>query len=297
VGIVFRASYVGTGQRQGEWSYNLNSPVPDARLYIEKPRPFPKYSGIQYQTNGAGHQYHALELEAKRRMAAGLHFEVNWTWARDIGDLERGNEPENPFDRTRERGVWPDIPTHSLRGNLIYELPLGRGKKFFRGVSRRWELLAGGWTISFMHSQTSGAFLTPVWSGPDPVGIVYTSSATPAQVSLRPDILKNPNLPAGERTMARYFDPSAFAPPRKGAFGTSARGVIKGPGRFSQSAGLYKAFPLSESARLRWEVTFGNIANHPLWDNPETSLNSPFFGRITWAGGERYGQTGLRLDW
>jgi hypothetical protein len=296
-GTAFRASYVGTGQRQGEWSYNLNSPVPDARLFIDKTRAFPRYSGIQYQTNGAGHQYHALELEAKRRMAKGLHFEANWTWARDIGDVERGNGPENPFDRARERGVWPDIPTHASRANVIYDLPFGRGRKFATGLSRKWNMVVGGWTVSFMHSHGSGAFLTPTWAGPDPVGIAQTTSATPAQVTIRPNILRDPNLDPSQRTMARFFDDTAFAPPVRGSFGTSAQGVIKGPGAFGQNAGLYKAFIFSESFRVRWEVTFGNISNHPQWNNPVTSLNSPFFGRVQWAGGERGGQTGLRVEW
>ncbi len=37
----FRASYIGTNTRQGDYSYNYNSPVPDGRLFTDKPRPFP----------------------------------------------------------------------------------------------------------------------------------------------------------------------------------------------------------------------------------------------------------------
>ncbi|MCS7314532.1 MAG: carboxypeptidase-like regulatory domain-containing protein [Bryobacterales bacterium] len=53
----FRISYIGTGTRQGEWGYNMNQPVPDARLFIHKlnERPFPRYPNIFYYTNGAGH--------------------------------------------------------------------------------------------------------------------------------------------------------------------------------------------------------------------------------------------------
>ena len=173
-----------------------------------------------------------------------------------------------------------------------------RGRKLLSGVSRKWNLLAGGWSLSFMHSHGSGQFLTPAWTGPDPTGTINTTSSTPAQVTIRPDILRNPNLPKDRRTMARYFDTGAFGPPQKGAYGTSAPGVIKGPGYVSNSAGLYKGFEITERVRLRWEATFGNVFNHPAWNNPGTNINSPLtLGVITWAGGERSGQTGLRLEW
>src|SRR6185436_278975 len=32
----FRASYIGTNTRQGQWGYNINQPLPDTRLYVDK---------------------------------------------------------------------------------------------------------------------------------------------------------------------------------------------------------------------------------------------------------------------
>ena len=123
----FRASYIGTNTRQGDYGFNYNSPVPDGRLYINKPRPFPQYPAINYFTNGAGHQFNGLTLEVERRLAHGLQFQSSWVWARDIGDMERGQLLENPYDRERERSVAPDIPTHRFTTNWIYQLPFGKG--------------------------------------------------------------------------------------------------------------------------------------------------------------------------
>jgi hypothetical protein len=69
----FRASYIGTNTRQGQFGYNINQPVPDARLFVDKARRFPAYPGITYVTNGAGHQYHSMTVEANRKMASGLY--------------------------------------------------------------------------------------------------------------------------------------------------------------------------------------------------------------------------------
>ncbi len=296
----FRISYIGTNTRQGEWGYNINQPIPDNRLYVDKPRRFPRYPGITYISNGAGHQYNSLTLEVERRFARGLAYQASWVWARDIGDLERGQSPENAYDRRRERGVWLDIPTHRVTGNLIYEFPFGRGS---RGLKR---VLLQGWELSSIYSLYSGQFLTPQWTGPDPTGTAYTSSRTPAQVTIRPNHLRNANLPRDQRSTARWFDVGAFAPPDPGHFGTSARGVIKGPGSWTVNAGLAKHFSIAERARLRWEITATNFFNHPNWNNPGVNITSlASAGVITGAGGEqpldtggpRVFRTGLRLEW
>jgi hypothetical protein len=299
-GTGFRASYIGTNTRQGEWQYNINSPLPDNRLYVDKPRMFPRYPAINYRTNGAGHQYHSLTTEAERRFSRGLAYQLSWVWARDIGDVERGDDPvENAYDRGRERAVWLDIPTHRVTGSLIYDLPFASNARGPKG------LLLRGWELSAIYSLFSGEFLSPEWTGPDPTGTRHTSSRTPAQVTIRPDHLRDANFPAGDRTTARWFDVSAFAAPAAGRFGTSAKGVIKGPGIKVMNAGLAKTTTISERFRLRWEITATNFFNSSSWENPGTNITSlAAAGVITAAGGEmdldaggpRSFRMGLRLE-
>ncbi len=270
----FRISYIGTNTRQGVWGHNINQPLADTRRFIDKPRRFPNYPNINYTTNGAGHQYHSLTLQADRHMARGLYFQTAYLWARDIGDLENGDTPENAYNRRRERGVWSDIPTHRLSTNLVYELPVGRGKRFLAGGGRVMNALASGWEVSGIYLVASGQFLTPSWTGSDPTGTAYTASATPAQVTIRPNHLRDANLPAGERSVNRWFDAGAFSAPTPGSFGTSARGVIKGPGRNVMHTGIAKYFHLRERLRIRWELTASNVMNHPNWANPTTNITS-----------------------
>ena len=296
----FRVSYIGTNTRQGEWGYNINQPLPDTNLFVDKPRRFPRYPAITYLSNGAGHQYHSLTFEVERRFARGLSYQASWVWARDIGDLERGQSAENAYDRVRERAVWLDIPTHRVTGNLIYEFPFGKGST---GLKRA---LLEGWEWSSIFSVYSGQFLTPLWTGPDPTGTAFTSSRTPAQVTIRPNHLRNANLSGDERSIARWFDVSAFGPPTAGSFGTSAKGVIKGPGSNTLNVGLAKHFRFTEQVRLRWEITATNFFNTPNYNNPGVNITSlAAAGVITAAGGEqpldtsgpRAFRTGLRLEW
>ncbi len=303
----FRASYIGTNTRQGEWVYNFNQPVADSRAFVEKARPFPNYPAVNYRTNGAGHQYHSLTLEAERRYTNGLAYQVSWVWARDIGDLERGESPENAYDRLREKGVWLDIPTHRITGNLIYEFPFGKGKKFGAGSGRLLNLLVSGWEWSSVYSLYSGQFLTPLWTGSDPTGTAFTGSATPAQVTIRPNQLRSGNIGADQRSTGRWFDASAFSAPTRGFYGTSAKGVLYGPGAELVNAGIAKNFVFGEKWRVRWELTATNVFNTPNYANPGVNITTAAgVGVITStsgdvspldSGGPRGLRTGLRAEW
>ncbi len=305
----FRASYIGTNTRQGEYGYDYNAPLPDGQLYINKPRAFPQYPGIIYITNGAGHQFHSLTLEVERKLAKGLQFQSSWVWARDIGDLEKGQTLENPYDRVRERSVAPDIPTSRFTTNWIYELPFGKGRTFVGSAHPALNAIIGGWSVSAIYSYYSGQFLTPMWTGPDPTGTAFTSSATRPNVTIRADQLRDGNLPGDQRTISRWFDASAFGAPPVGRFGTSAKGVIKGPNVNIWHMGLFKSFSLTEKVRLRWELTSTNFFNHPNYSNPATNISqAASVGVISGIGGvnglstgdqpfARSFRMGMRLEW
>ncbi|MBI4903018.1 MAG: TonB-dependent receptor [Acidobacteria bacterium] len=300
----FRASYIGTNTRQMLYTFNLNQPVPDTRLYMDKTRPFPKYPGINSSVNGANHQYHALMLEAKRKMANGLLFQGALTWARDLGDRYT---PENAFDRAREKGPDYSLPNLRYVSNFIYELPFGRGKKFGASVPKVADLVVGGWAISGIGILQTGRHMTIQDRVRDTTGTAFTSSTTPAFVVGRPDCSIDANLPEGERTLDRYFNTGAFTsiPAGSGRYGTCGRGTVEGPGLATLGAGLFKTFRIAEKSWLRWEVVANNALNHPNWADPGTRMDTAgSFGRITAAGGAnardyagaRALRMGLRLD-
>ncbi len=121
--------------------------------------------------------------------------------------------------------------------------------------------------------------------------------STPAEVTIRPDILRNPNLPSGQRAIDHWFDTSAFAEPPLGRFGTSAKGTIIGPGINLWHLGLHKDFRFTERAKLRWEMTAVNAFNHPNWGPPSTDISdASSAGVIGYVGGSSWGDiTGMRL--
>jgi hypothetical protein len=300
-----RLSYVGTGTRQGEIQTNINQPVASTVPFTQKPRLFPLYPAITYTTNGGGHQYNGFTTEIKHRFANGLLYDFSWTWARDIGDLERDQAPEDSYNLRRERAAWEDIPKHRITGDLIYELPVGRGKKLL-SHGRLTDLAFGGWQVMVASSWSTGFFLTPQWSGPDPTNTRFTSGSVPT-ATLRPNILHDPNLPSDKRSVNNWFDLTAFAPPSPGAFGTASKGGIVGPGSFTVDSGIAKNFSLTERLRLRLEFTATNILNHPNWGNPGLTISSlASAGVISSTGsggggldasGARSCRLGVRMGW
>jgi hypothetical protein len=267
----FRASYIGTATRQGVWAYNINQPVADTTPFVTKPRLFPNYPNVIYTTNGAGHQYHALTLEADRPLAKGLRAQAYYTWARDIGDLEDGEQPEDAFNRQRERTVWTDIPTHRFSTNMLYMLPLGKGQSFVTNAPTWANTLVSGWQLGAVYTRESGNFLTPLWTGPDPTGTRFTNNTTPANVTIRPNILRDPNL--DNPTLGRWFDVGAFAAPTAGSFGTSSKGVIVGPGIHVLHMNLAKITTIRERVRLRTEIVATNALNHPNYNDPGLNIS------------------------
>jgi hypothetical protein len=232
---------------------------------VEKPRPFPRYPDIIYVDNGAAHDYHAVTIEAERRFSRGLFFQLAYTRARDLG-TDSGTI-ENPFDLAREWGHDRATPTHRLTSAVMYELPFGHDRKWLNRAPRLVDLALGGWQISAIGYQQTGVWLTPTMRIPDPTGTRFTSGANRPLVTIRPNQLRDSAL--SNPTIEGWFDPSAFAAPALGQFGTAARGAFEGPGLNVWHAGIHKIFRPSATAPLfRVDLTTTNVLNQPQWGNP-----------------------------
>jgi hypothetical protein len=282
----FRISYVGTNTRHGVYAFNINQPLPSTVPYINKPRLFPLYPNFNYLTNGAGHQYNGLTEEVKRRVAKGITFQLSYTLAKDIGDLERGQAPENAYDRRRERGTWVDIPKHSVTGNMVYDLPFGKNRHYLSNSNWFVNGVLGNWSVSVIHTYRSGRNLSPAWTGTDPANTAFTTGA-PANVTIRPNATGiSPNLSDEQRSVSRWFNPAAFAAPTPGQFGTSGNGVIRGPTMHVWDAGLFKEFKFRERLTVHIEATATNLRNHPNYNDPTTNISQAGnVGVISGVGG------------
>jgi hypothetical protein len=228
-----------------------------------------------------------------------------FTFAKDLGTNDV--TPENTFDLGRERGQQQVQPLRRWVNFFIYELPVGKGKRFGGSMKGVRAHLLSGWTLSGAGTLQDGQNETPVWSTPDIYGISFTTSRTAPTVSYRPDCIADPNLPSGKPSIGAWYDVSAFRlPTNPNVFGTCGRGIIKGPGVAVMHGGLFKSFQ-AERFRIRVGTQVTNILNHPNWSNLSSGAlsldNTSGRAKITGAGGATNGSAGdapgprvMRLD-
>jgi hypothetical protein len=302
--MVVRASYVGTGAREMAYPFNINQPAPGPGDYVTKPRPFPSMAAITEQRNGASHTYHALNLEAERRMFQGLLYQSTFTWAKDIGN--DGVTPENTFDMARERGMMQLLPRRRWVSFFVYELPLGKGKRFGGSMPAALNHLFGGWELSGTAVLRDGQNETALWRMSDIHGIAHTTSATPPQVNYRPNCSADPNYSHSEQTLGAWYNVAAFSlPTTPGSFGNCERGILQGPAVRVLHGGLYKTFTFKERWRVRLGTQATNVLNHTNYGNLSAAAlridNTSTRARITsvyssGAVGDAAGPRVVRLD-
>lgn len=282
--VGFRLAYIGTKSTKLGYYRDVNVPPPSATEFSDERRPFPQYRSINLIDNGGNQIYHGLQLEAQRRMATGLFFQSSWTWAKTIADVDDadddgGGSIENPWNRRAERAPQGYSFKHRWSTSVVYQLPFGKGRRFAASMPLVLDRMLGGWDLgSILYFQTGMPF-TPSFSGYDPSGIGLDGG--------RPDRLRDGNLPAGQRTLDRWFDVGAFAIPGGGAdspvgrFGNSGRNVLVGPGMNVQHLDVMKRFPVREKMELQLAFSFFNLPNHPGFALPDADITSANAGKVT----------------
>ena len=100
--------------------------------------------------------------------------------------------------------------------------------------------------------------------------------------------------------IAMYFNTAAFVPlasvPR-GIYGDARRGLIYGPGDVTTDMALLRHVNLGPDLRLQLRAEFFNLFNQVNFNNPNTTLSSGTFGRITGAASGRAIQLAAKVIW
>ena len=340
-----RLSYIGLHTWHLVWQPQFNqlprSSTTPASAQPQTAYPFPNFYQITRRDTAAQADYHALQAELSHRLSNGLSFDSSYTWAKNLSDNQGsynnfngagfvdeqgGYSPTDSFDRHVDYGNVSATRRHRWLSTAIYELPVGRGRRFGSNMNRVADLAVGGWQLSNILLVQSGTFLTAFLPNGliDPSG---TGSGTAVGgAAQRPDRVANGNNSKHDRN--HWFNNDAFACPGQtgyaslapsaatggvtpctvgigtapiGRFGTETVGDLVGPGSVNLSSGLSKTIDIVEGVRLRAEGTFTNVLNHTNLADPQTDISQSNFGQITQSrgsdfGGNRTGQLSLKLE-
>jgi hypothetical protein len=238
-------------------------------------------SGFTYDTYGADSDYNGLQVRAQRRFTRGMMINGTYTYAKSFDDASSiggGGQliVQDNGDLAAERGLSSFDMRHQFRANYTYELPFGDRKRW---GTHGWEKsVLGSWRLSgSFTAQTGTPFTARVFSG--------GCSVLGGTFAERADQVGDPNLPAGDRTIAHWFNTAAFAVPA-GCAGDAARNSITGPGKFQWNASLAKTIPLGRDGlrRLDFRLDTTNLSNHVNYSGLSTVANSATFGSVTSVG-------------
>lgn len=274
-------------------SYNNPEPAPGNPNLN---RPFPKFNGSFQNMNAPSHSsYHSLQARLQHRFAHGFTLLGSYAYGKSIdngsGVRTTDGDPLTPSDNYNlraERGLSAFDFRQRFTASFLYELPFGRGRKV--GISNPVaNFLLGGWQFGGILTFQDG-FPATAYCGPGNIqnGGGYCKPDAVAGVSAK--------LPESAQTVARFFNTDAFVD-RVGVapgaaqpvfrYGTAGRNTIIGPGIASLDMSVNKFFRLKENSHaLEFRGEFFNLPNHPIFQQPGTTLRTPTYGVIS----------GTRLD-
>ena len=264
-------------------NYNQTDPFPpqppDFRLIF----PYPTLGPVSILESRGAANHNALQGRLERRFVDGFTLLASYTWQKTLADIDasdggvaNGAGPFGPQTITNlKANKGPSVfdRPHRLALSSLYELPILRGRGGWA------ETVLGGWQIGAIALFESGAYLTP-----GVFGVQFTGS--------RPNLLGNPNLPRGERTIDRWFDVSMLANPAPGQLGNAGKGTIQGSGHNKWDLTIQKNFKITETQRIEFRTEFFNAFNHPQFDDPILFPGThPQAGRVTSASDFGFSQT------
>ncbi|MCL5745230.1 MAG: carboxypeptidase regulatory-like domain-containing protein [Acidobacteria bacterium] len=256
-------------------------------------RPFPQFANVVMISPMWGNSsYHSLNIKLEKRFSNGLNFLANYTYSKFIDDVPSNQEVgsvsgamQSYYNRHAEKSLSGNDIRNRFVWSSVYEVPFGTGRRWLsKGISSK---LLGGWNLGMVAVLQQGA----------PVEMtVQNNSANAFSGAQRVNVLRDPSLPVGERTLTRWFDTSAVAAPAPYTFGNAGRALVTGPGLANINVSLLKNHRLKERYNLQVRLEAFNVINRANFEDPGGSLGSSNFGVISAAKDARIVQLGMKLE-
>jgi hypothetical protein len=280
-GMALDLQYLGSDTVHLDRSFFNNTPPPGPGP-VDARRPSQRFRSRRIIQNDLRADYDAVSLILRKRMSHGLQADVHYTWSRtrDMATHSNGGgQTMNNYDIEADYGPanW-DVP-HRFVASYIYEPP------FFKDSSNALlKYVVGGWQIGGVTTIQSGVPANITFAA-DRANIGISGLQRPDLVGAVPKLNCQPNT-AGTTEVARRelincYDPAAFALPAPFTFGNARRNVLRGPNYKVTDLSLMKNIPLGKDVRFQIRAEIYNVFNRANFGNPNTSLGSAAFGRIT----------------
>ncbi len=218
---------------------------------------------IPFFCNCADNRYDSFQTKVEKRFSSGYSILAHYTLQRAIQDSDNYFF----FDANLNRGPADWERKHNFVFSQLWELPIGKDKRFLGNLSRAADLLIGGWQFNSNTTIQSGL----------PYSFSYDAGANIDTGPNRPNVNGDPKPSLSNN---RYiYDPSVFSDPGPGKFGNEKRNDNRGPIYWRTDASLFKKFRFTDTKELEFRIESVNFFNHANLGNPDS-----FIGRFDSSG-------------
>jgi hypothetical protein len=245
-------------------------------------------SGYVYYASGGNSTRESGTLELRRRLHSGFTATALYTWSNSIDDAAAlgggslGVVAQDWLNLEAERGLSAFHQRHFGNIQLQYSPGMGLGGgTLLDGWRGR---MIKDWTFVNAITMGSGLPLTPISK------LLCPGTGIPCNV--RADYT---GAPLYEAPSAYFLNPAAVTIPAPGRWGNAGRDSIIGPGQFSMSASVSRAFRLNDRFTLNLRIDAANPLNHVVITQLNTTATNPLFGLPLAVNAMRTVTTTMRL--
>ncbi|HEX4807366.1 MAG TPA: carboxypeptidase regulatory-like domain-containing protein [Bryobacteraceae bacterium] len=274
---ILTTNYVGSHNSRTDVAITGNAATVPGPGPVSARTPYSYITPTFYDKSIGRATYNALQVSVNRKTSKGLTYLLSYTYSKvmDIGSdgwfCAEGCNIEDPYYIDNNKSVAGYDLTNMFTGSFVYDLPIGRGRRFTTG-NRAADYILGNWQLNGIVTYTSGVPFTVNVSG----DIANTGNLLNYE---RPNLVGNP-IPANQGP-SEWLNPSAFSVPAAFTFGNLGRNTFRGDPLKDFDFSLFRDFPFSESRRLQFRFDAFNLTNTPTWGSPQAVLNAANFGEIT----------------
>ena len=236
----------------------------------------------------------------RRGYSSGWGFDFNYTWSHslDNGSTSEGaggSTLQDSFNPAAYRGPSDFDIRHNVTMNGVFELPVGKNKRYFSAMPTWVDTAVGGWQISSIVTYRTGTPLNVSNAGLYPTNYLNSAIGIYKPGASQPEYGKydqtgSPSLFSSTAAV------NAFEGQYPGTVGT--RGILRGPKFFNTDLSVSKAFRLPfEGHRLELRGEAFNLFNTVNFNASGISLslaNPTTFGQYSTAADARVLQLALR---
>jgi Carboxypeptidase regulatory-like domain len=142
----FRNLFNGTPNATS--GFNTGTTISRAQSLLQ----FPQFANVWVQEYNGTNRYNSLQLQGSKRFSTDLTLNLTYTYSR----LTERLSYLNPSDTDLEDRVGTDDRPNRFTLAAVWQLPLGRGRRFGTDMNRILDYVVGGWQMNGTYEWQSG---------------------------------------------------------------------------------------------------------------------------------------------